>query len=77
LADRDLKADIASLDAASVTRAAPRHPRLWAFFTHRPGPGTFGTEVSAATEAIETGYRPVESHDFDGLLVVLYERHRS
>ena len=70
----DLKADIPAFDVASVARVAPRHPRLWAFFTHRPGPGTFGGEALAVAEAIETHYRPVEDRDFDGLVVVLYER---
>lgn len=70
----DLKADIPAFDAASVARAAPRHPRLWAFFTHRPGPGTFGSEVVDATEAIEARYRAVDERDFDGLVVVVYER---
>ena len=70
----DLKADIPAFDVASVARAAQRHPRLWAFFTHRPGPGTFGGEALAVAEAIETHYRRVEDRDFDGLVVVLYER---
>lgn len=70
----DLKSDIPAFDAGAVARAAPRHPRLWAFFTHRPGPGTFGGEAMAVAEAIETRYRPVEERDFDGLVVVLYER---
>ena len=46
-------------------------------FTHRPGPGTFGGEALAVAEAIETHYRPVEERDFDGLVVVLYERTSS
>lgn len=70
----DLKADIPAFGAGSVAREAPHHPRVWAFFTHRPGPGTFGAEALAVAEAIETRYRPVEEHDFDGLVVVLYQR---
>ena len=73
----DLKADIPPFDVASVARVVPRHPRLWAFFTHRPGPGTFGGEALAVAEAIENHYRPVEERDFDGLVVVLYERTTS
>lgn len=73
----DLKADIPPFDVASVARVAPRHPRLWAFFTHRPGPGTFGGEALAVADAIETRYRPVEERNFDGLVVVLYERTSS
>jgi len=69
----DLKADIPTFDAASIARAAPQHPRLWAFFTHRPGPGTFGGEALAVADAIDTRYRPVEERDFDAV-VVLYER---
>jgi hypothetical protein len=70
----DLKADIPTFDAASIALAAPQHPRLWAFFTHRPGPGTFGGEALAVADAIESRYRPVEERDFGALVVVLYER---
>lgn len=72
----DSKSDIPPFDTAAVARAAPGHPRLWAFFTHRPGPGNFGGEALAVAEAIETRYRPVEERDFDGLVVVRYERSR-
>jgi mannosyltransferase len=66
--------DIAPFEADDVAAAAPGHPRLWAFFTHRPGPGARGEEVSSVAEAIESHYRAVDGRDFDGLVVVLYER---